>query len=100
VEAHASAAQELARMDGVAAGSPEEADILRAARSQILRAAIGERLLASKTAPALALFDRVKDALVPADRRALDPAIAVAADEAATDAWLARQGSREGEPLA
>jgi hypothetical protein len=99
-EAHASAAQELARMDGVAAGSPEEADILRAARSQILRAAIGERLLASKTAPALALFDRVKDALVPADRRALDPAIAVAADEAATDAWLAREGSREGEPLA
>jgi hypothetical protein len=39
-EAQASAARELARLDGVAPDSPEEIDILHGARSQILRTAI------------------------------------------------------------
>jgi hypothetical protein len=98
-DAHASAAQELARLDGVAANSPEEAARQAAARSQILRTAIGERIATAKPAQALTLFDKMKDALSPADRRALDVPIAVAADEAATDAWLAREGGRGGAPL-
>ena len=39
-EAHAGAARELARLDGVDPDSPEEADVGAAARSEILRSAI------------------------------------------------------------
>jgi hypothetical protein len=47
----------------------------------------------------VALFDRVKDTLTPADRRALEVPIGVAADDAATDAWLEREGGKGGAPL-
>jgi hypothetical protein len=98
-DAHASAAQERARLDGIAPDSPEEAGILHAARSQILRAAIGERIGAAKNAQAVTLFDRVKETLSPADRRALEVPIGVAADDAATDAWLQRESGKNDTPL-
>jgi hypothetical protein len=99
-EAHASAAQELARLDGIAPGSPEETDVLNAARSQILRAAIEHRIGAALPDKAVTLYDRMKDTLLPADRQALEVPIGAAADEAATDAWLAREGTRDGATLA
>jgi hypothetical protein len=43
-EAQASAARELARLDGVAPDSPEEAAILNGARSQIPRTSIEQRI--------------------------------------------------------
>ena len=98
-EAHASAAQERARLDRVAANSPEEADILNAARSQILRTAIEQRIGAALPHKALTLYDRVKAALSPADRRALALPLGVATDEATTDAWLAREAGKDGAPL-
>jgi hypothetical protein len=98
-EAHASAAQELARLDGIAPGSPVEAARLNEARSEILRTAISERIGAAKNAQALALFERMKDTLTPADRRALEVPIGVAADEATTDDWLKREGGKDGAPL-
>jgi hypothetical protein len=98
-EAHASAAQERARLDGVAPDSPEEAAAQDAARSQILRTAIEQRIGAAMPDKAVTLYDRVKAALSPADRRALELPIGVATDEAATDAWLAREAGRDGAPL-
>src|SRR4051812_562076 len=98
-DVHASAAQELARLDGVSAGSPEEATRLNAARSQILSTAIAQRIATAKNAQAVALFERVKDALTPADRRAFEVPIGAAADDAATDAWLQRERSKDGAPL-
>src|SRR4051812_44699750 len=97
-EAHASAAQELARLDSVTPNSPEETARLNEARSQIFSAAIAERIGAAKNAQALALFDRAKDTLSPADRRALEVPIGVAADDAATDTWLAREAGKDGAP--
>ncbi|MBN9086317.1 MAG: hypothetical protein J0J01_05375 [Reyranella sp.] len=99
-EAQASAAQALARLDGIAPGSPEEAAAQAAARSQILRAAIEQRIGAAMPDKAVTLYDRVKAALSPADRRALELPLGVATDEAATDAWLAREAGRDGAPLA
>jgi hypothetical protein len=52
-EAHASAAQELARLSGVEPGSADEADLLNAARSQILRTAIEQRIANAKGAQAI-----------------------------------------------
>jgi hypothetical protein len=46
------------------------------------------------------LYDRVKAALSPADRRALALPLGVATDEAAADAWLARETGQDGAPLA
>ena len=99
-DAHASAAQELARLDGIAPGSPEEAAAQDAARSQILRAVIEQRIGANRPDHAVTLYDRVKAALSPADRRALELPIGAAADDAATDAWLARETATDGAPLA
>src|SRR5204862_628345 len=59
----------------------------------------GERIATAKPAQALALFDKVKDRLTPADRGALEVPIRVAADETATDAWLAREAGKDGAPL-
>jgi hypothetical protein len=42
----------------------------------------------------------VKQALSPADRRALELPIGIATDEAAADAWLARETGTDGAPLA
>jgi len=98
-EAHASAARELARLSGVEPGSDDEADILNAARSQILRAAIEQRIANAKGAQAIDLHDRMTDALTPADRHALQLPIAATRDDTATDAWLARQDATDGPPL-
>ena len=99
-EAHASAARELARLDGVAPGSADEADVLSAARSQILRTAIEQRIANARGAQAIDLHDRMADSLTPDDRRALELPIGAASDDAATDAWLARQAGIDGPPLA
>ena len=64
-DAHASAARELARLDGVAPGSADEADVLNAARSQILRTAIEQRIANARGAQAIDLHDRMNDALTP-----------------------------------
>jgi hypothetical protein len=99
-EANASAARERARLDGVAPGSDAEADVLNAARSQILRTAIEQRIANARGAQAIDLHDRMADALTPADRRALELPIAAARDDTATDAWLTRQAGIDGPPLA
>jgi hypothetical protein len=99
-DAHASAAQELARLSGVAPGSDDEADVLNAARSQILRTAIEQRIANARGAQAIDLHDRMNDALTPADRHALELPIAATRDDTATDAWLARQTGIDGPPLA
>jgi hypothetical protein len=98
-EANASAAQERARLDGVAPGSDADADVLNAARSQILRTAIEQRIANAKGPQALTLHDRMSDALTPADRRALEVPIAATRDDTATDAWLAREAGKDGPPL-
>jgi hypothetical protein len=67
-DAHASAARELARLGGVTPGSDDEADVLNAARSQILRTAIEQRIANARGAQAIELHDRMTDALTPADR--------------------------------
>jgi len=99
-EANASAAQERARLDGVAPGSDAEAQVLNAARSQILRPAIEQRIANAKGAQAIILYDRMNDALTPADRRALEVPIGATRDDTATDAWLARETGKDGPPLA
>jgi hypothetical protein len=99
-EAHASAAQALARLSGVEPGSDDEADVLNAARSQILRTAIEQRIANARSAQAIDLHDRMNDALTPADRSALEVPIAATRDDTATDAWLARQAGIDGPPLA
>jgi hypothetical protein len=97
-EAHASAAQELARLDGVAPGSDDEANVLNAARSQILRTAIEQRIANAKGPQALALYDRMTTALTPVDRSALEVPIATTRDDTATDAWLDRESAAVGGP--
>jgi len=72
---------------------------MAAARSQLWRGVIEQRIGGATPAQALALYERVKDSLTPRDRRALEGPIASTADDAATDAWLARETSRDGGPL-
>jgi len=98
-EAQAGAAQALAQLDGATPGSPEEAAAMAAARSQLWRSVIEQRIGGASPTQALALYDRVKDSLTPQDRRALEGPIANTADDAATDAWLARETGRDGGPL-
>jgi hypothetical protein len=93
-EAHASTAEELARMNGEP-GQPAA----ERARSAIWRTALDRRLANGDGVPALALFDRIKGRLTPDDRRALDGQIAPVALDTATDAWIAREDARPGEPL-
>ena len=97
--AQAGAAQQLAHLDGVAPDSPESAAIGDAARSQILRTAIDQRIASAKPQQAIDLFDKVKAALTPADRRALEVPIGAASDDARTDDWLARETAKNGPPL-
>lgn len=99
-EANASAALERARMDGIEANSPGESAAVREARSQVFHAAIGERIANGKGLQALALFDRVRDQLSSADLNRLDVPIAAARNDTAVDAWLQREASRPGQPLA
>jgi hypothetical protein len=93
-EAHASTAEELARMNGEPAQPAAER-----ARSAIWRTALDRRLANGDGAPALALFDRIKGRLTLNDRRALDGQMAPVALDAATDAWIVREDARPGEPL-
>ena len=94
-QANASVAQSIARMTG----APEEPAIL-AARSAVWRSAIGQRLATGQGARAIALFDLMKDRLVPADQRALDVPIQAARTDAAADQWIEREAATQGEPLA
>jgi hypothetical protein len=98
-EANATAAREGARMDGIAPDSPEEANAILGARSDILRRAIDERIANRKGAEALALFGRIKDQLSPPDLRRLNVPIEGARNEAAVDAWLQREATKPGPPL-
>src|SRR5580698_8842248 len=70
--AQAGAAQQLAHLNGVEPDSPESAAIADAARSQILRTAIDQRIASAKPQQAVDLYDKVTAALTPADRRALE----------------------------
>lgn len=99
-EASASAAAERTRIDGLASDSAETADAVLAARSSILRSALDQRIANGKEAAALALYERIKSRLSPADRHSLETPMGVAALNIATDAWLQREAEKEGVPLA
>jgi hypothetical protein len=98
-EANAFAAREGARMDGIASDSPEEANAILGARSDILRRAIDERIANRKGLQALALFDQIKDELSPPDLRRLHVPIEAARNDAAVDAWLQREATKPGPLL-
>ena len=73
-------------------------DVLNAARSQILRTAIEQRIANARGAQAIDLHDRMTDALTPADRHALEVPIAATRDDTATDpGWRARTPSTAEE---
>ncbi|MBN9086277.1 MAG: hypothetical protein J0J01_05175 [Reyranella sp.] len=93
-EANASAASELARIDG----QPETPSI-DGARSAVWRTAIDQRIAGGKGPQAIVLFDRVKDRLVPADRLSLDTPVQAARYEHAADQWIAGQAGTDGPPL-
>jgi hypothetical protein len=93
-EAHASAAQELARMNG-----EPEAAAMDAARSAIWRTAIDQRLTNGNGPQAITLFDRTKDQLAPADIRLLDQPIQNAALNRTADQWIAHESAVPGESL-
>ena len=93
-EANASAAKEAARLD-----DQPELPAIDQARSAIWRTAIDERIAGRKGPEALALFDRVKNRLVPADRLSLDTPVQVARFEHAADKWIAGQTGTDGPPL-
>ncbi len=98
-EANATAAGEGARMDGAAPNSPEEAAAVLGGRSNILRTAINERIANGKGAQALALFDRIKDQLAPADRQSLDTPVQAARHDQLADQWITRESNTNGPPL-
>jgi hypothetical protein len=98
-EANASAARARARVDGIGPDSPEDAAAVLGARSSILRTAINERIANGKGAQALALFDRVKDQLAPADRQSLDAPVQAARYDQLTDQWIDRESKTDGPPL-
>jgi hypothetical protein len=93
-EAHASAAQELARLNGA-----DEESAMQAARSAIWRTAIGQRLATGQSPQALDLFDKVQDRLAPVDQCALEVPLQVARTDSAADQWIARETGKDGEPL-
>jgi hypothetical protein len=93
-EAHASAAQELARMNG-----ESEAPAMDAARSAIWRAAIDQRLTNGNGPQALALFERVQDQLTASDKLSLDTPMQVARQDQTADQWIAHQTATAGPPL-
>ena len=72
----------------------------QAARSQILRSAIDQRIANARPQQAIDLLRQGEGVLTPADRRALELPIGAATDDAATDAWLAREAGKDGAPLA
>jgi hypothetical protein len=96
-DAYATAARELARIDGAPDGG---AATVAEARSSIWRSAIDRRLAAEHGPQALALFDRVKSQLAEADRSALASPLQNAAVDHAADQWIARESAAPGAPLA
>jgi hypothetical protein len=98
-EANATAAREGARMDGIAADSPEEAAAILGARSDILRRAIDERIANRKGGQALALFDQVKDQLAPDDRWALETPVQATRDDQLANQWIDHERKTDGPPL-
>ena len=94
-EAHAQAAQALARLDGM----PEES-AMQAARSAVWRGAIDQRLADGEGARALGLFEQAKDTLVAADQHALEVPMEAARTDIAADQWIKREAGKDGEPLA
>jgi hypothetical protein len=93
-EAHASAAQELARMNG-----EPEAAAMDAARSAIWRTAIDQRLTNGNGPQALTLFDRVQDQLTASDKLSLHTPMQVARQDQTAEQWIANQAPIEGPPL-
>ena len=98
-EANATAAGEAARMDGIVPDSPEAAAAALGARSSILRTAISERIANGKNAQALALFDRIKDQLAPADRVSLDTPVQATRNDELANQWIDRESKADGPPL-
>jgi hypothetical protein len=96
-EAYATAARELARIDGAPDGG---AATVAEARSSIWRGAIDRRLSIGQGPQALALFGRVQSQLAEADRNALAPLLRNAAVDRAADQWIARESAAPGVPLA
>ena len=93
-EAHASAAQELARMNG-----EPKAAAMDAARSAIWRTAIDQHLANGNGPQAIDLFDRMKDQLAPGDQRHLEMPIQHAALNRTADQWIDRERPAPGESL-
>ena len=84
-EAHASAAQELARMNG-----EPEAAAMDAARSAIWRTAIDQRLANGNDLQAIDLFDQMKNQIAPDDHLSLDGPLQVARNDQAANQWIAK----------
>jgi hypothetical protein len=93
-EAHASAAQELARMNG-----EPEAPAMAVARSAIWRTAIDRHLEAGNAPQGISLFDKVSDRLTPADRLSLDAPLQAAGLSRKADQWLERESPGPDQPL-
>jgi hypothetical protein len=93
-EAHATAAQELAGMNG-----EPQAPAMDAARSAIWRTAIDQRLTNGDGPQAIDLFDRMKDRLAPGDRLSLDEPLQVVRNDQAANQWIASQTGTAGPPL-
>ena len=93
-EAHASTAQELARMNG----EPEGA-AMDAARSAIWRTAIDQRLANGNDPQAIDLFDQVKNQIAPDDHLSLDGPLQVARNDQAANQWIANQTGTDGPSL-
>lgn len=95
-EAYASAAIELARINGDPDGGRAS---VTEARSSLWRRTIDRRLAAGQGPQALALFDRVRPQLAPAERLSLDTPLQVVRMNQAADQWIARQDGSDGRPL-
>jgi hypothetical protein len=93
-EAHASAALELARMNG-----EPEGPAIDAARSAIWHSAIAQRIANGDGAGALKLFQRARHQLNDGHILSLDTPLQVARQDQAADQWIARQAGTDGPPL-
>jgi hypothetical protein len=93
-EANASAARELARLNGQA-----ERPAMDSARSTIWHSAIAQRIANGDGAGALELFQRARHQLNDGHVRSLATPLQVARQEQAADQWIASQAAIDGPPL-
>jgi hypothetical protein len=93
-EANASAAQELARMNG-----EPEGPAIDAARSAIWHSAIGQRIANGDGAGAIELFQRGRHQLTAQHVLSLDTPLQVARQDQTADQWIANQSATDGPPL-